>query len=213
MDLVKLAKEIATEKHSGQYRKPKSTKQKAAVNFGHDLKMDIEVPCESEPYINHPYRVVDQLCILFLKEHNKNLESQVKTRVNILPSSYYYTGVPATIFFATGYLHDVIEDCSVARGELMRSFFLEAAKEASGNGKQYIQDLTDWSLVLDSVELLTKKKENPRYSYVDYLKRIKEDKVAKLVKLADLTDNMSDLDKKSSLYEKYDLSRAFLLLE
>lgn len=79
---------------------------------------------------------------------------------------------------ATAYLHDVIEDTSVTEGQL---------REAG------IPDE-----VISAVTILTKQ---AGQDYFDYLKQVKQNKIARVVKIADLTHN-SDLARLSSISQQ-----------
>ena len=72
---------------------------------------------------------------------------------------------------AAAWLHDVVEDCSVSPADL----------RAAGFDQE----------VVDAVEVLTHRKNEPR---VDYYARVKTNPVALIVKRADVKDNMSRLD-------------------
>lgn len=79
------------------------------------------------------------------------------------------------------YLHDILEDSPVIEEDLQKKFSNE---------------------IVESVKVLTRKKNEP-YSY--YLERVKANKWATIVKLADLRHN-SDLDRISNPTER-DLKR------
>jgi (p)ppGpp synthase/HD superfamily hydrolase len=187
MNITTLAFEIANTQHKGQFRKDNIT-----------------------PYIEHPHQVVNILTRHLTSEWNQReaaLDPKWQEK-NILglPLHFMYVGVTAAEYIATGWLHDVIEDCDITKENLINSF-LQFAREGEDKTREEIITFTiKWFNVIDAVELLSKK---PGQNYISYLKGIKDNQLAKLVKLADLKHNMSDL-KPGNLLEKYQISEWFL---
>lgn len=91
---------------------------------------------------------------------------------------YVASLVPTEKEKAVALLHDVIEDSSVTKEELL----------LSGIDSE----------VVEAVSILTK---HPNDSYQSYLERVKGNELARIVKLADLTHN-SDLSRLKDITEK-----------
>lgn len=195
MDIVKLARDIATEAHKGQYRR------KGKNSDG-----------DKVPYITHPERVVRLINDTLLTIYNRNCKES-KDQRSILPDVFVYAGYHNSVFLATGWLHDVLEDTKVTVAYLRSKFYACYADYCMSHWQpsetDQISTVGKWNMVIHSVELLTKHNDQ-NYNYVTYLEKIAANPVTKLGKLADVNDNMSDLDRQSSLYEKYELTRAYL---
>ncbi len=86
---------------------------------------------------------------------------------------------------ATAWLHDVVEDTITTLDDLRK------------------QGVSKY--VIEAVDAITKRDGE---EYLDYLIRVKGNKIARVVKIEDIKNNMSDLDKKKkkSMYEKYTLA-------
>lgn len=86
---------------------------------------------------------------------------------------------------ATAWLHDVVEDTAITFHDL---------DEAGVHPE-----------IIAAVDAITKRDGE---SYLEYLLRVKGNKIARTVKIQDIKNNMSDLDrkKKKSMYEKYQLA-------
>ena len=87
---------------------------------------------------------------------------------------------------AASWLHDVIEDTDITREDLSICGIPEK--------------------VIKTVESLTRKKNE---NYLDFILRIKQDKMAISIKLADLEDNMMSLEE-GSLKDKYRMAKWIL---
>lgn len=204
MEISGFAKEIAELYHKGQIRKNLKAGQ---VKFKNGTTIPVEGIEEPEPYVHHPIRVVGILHQFFVNEHNKTQPGG--KQYSILTSAYHYEDISSEVYFAAGYLHDVLEDCATASElKLTRLFYEELSKSHNlGEAEEQVKTINQWHRALKAVLLLTKQH---RQSYVTYLMKIKKDPVAKLVKLADLADNMSDLEVGCSLYQKYELTKFVL---
>jgi (p)ppGpp synthase/HD superfamily hydrolase len=87
------------------------------------------------------------------------------------------------------WLHDVLEDTKLTKADLV----------SQGIPKE----------LCETIDLLTRKKDQ---SYLDYILRIKDDAFAKVVKIVDLKDNLWDI-KDGSLKDKYLLALYILRQE
>ena len=187
MNITTLAYDIAYAQHKGQFRKDNIT-----------------------PYIEHPRQVVNILTKHLVSEWNQHEASydtkwQQKNEL-ALPLDFLYKSFSVAEYIATGWLHDVVEDCNVTEENLINSFLQFAQEDKNKTRETLFVNTSKWFNVIDAVELLSKKEGQ---NYISYLKGIKDNQLAKLVKLADLKHNMSDL-KPGSLLEKYQISEWFL---
>lgn len=83
-------------------------------------------------------------------------------------------------------LHDIVEDTNMSIFHLADIFHTN-------------DDLLFNSTIISSINQLTKKKEE---SYLNYISRVKKNKLAKEIKIEDLKHNLSDINK-GNLKEKY----------
>lgn len=206
MDIVKFARQLAEEFHKGQTRK---TLPPGQVRFKSGQVIPVKGIEEPEPYFNHPQRVTQILYQFFITESNKT--KPAGKQYSTLQGPFYYADINHEVYLAAGYLHDVLEDCSnVSDNDLIKLFYKElGTTHCIGGIEDQMKLIVDWHKVVKAVVLLTKAK-GQTFSYVNYLMGIKKDPVAKLVKLADLQDNMSDLERGCSLYQKYELTKFVL---
>jgi (p)ppGpp synthase/HD superfamily hydrolase len=94
------------------------------------------------------------------------------------------------IVIAVAWLHDVLEDTETS-----------------------IQDLVREGFDTSTVNALVAITRMPNESYLDFILRVRRNKIARLVKIADIRHNLSDLDEyryKKQLKEKYELAMFIL---
>lgn len=195
MDIVKLAQEIAHKAHEGQFRK------------------EFSAPFKKIPYIVHPRDVADLVFGYFMElsakgEVNKFVPPERKHpyRINGFPQ---HKGIAVEVYYATAWLHDVVEDCGLTTQDLMVTFLEALKQEVVHNNIEGLTSLIkQWNQVLTAVARLSKPK--GMTDYVHYLATILEDPVSRVVKVFDLQDNMKDLPAGSSQLHKYQLSHWFL---
>lgn len=120
--------------------------------------------------------------------HPKAVANLVEKYIPVINNHY-----DPDLYKAAAWLHDVIEDTSITREDLISK----------------LSQFEDHMIVIDAVVLLSKIKGQ---NYVEYLANIRDNLIARAVKLADLEHNMSDL-KPCNLLDKYNLSVWFLKLE
>ena len=112
-------------------------------------------------------------------------------RVGTLAGISGKTAVETSRLIAIGLLHDILEDTELTEVDLRR--------------------LHPDPVVCDTVVILTRKKDE---TYAEYIKRVKQDRLATIVKLADLEDHLHSTSRfvlLASLSKRYQKARQTLL--
>ena len=163
-------------------RKKKVSKKEAAEND----KIREQVKKEFPP-VNDLAALTAKASTVALHAHGsqKRKNGELYFKAHVEPVAVACSIYPEDVVVA--YLHDVVEDTHVTLDKLKTLFPV-------------------W--VTDSVDAITKQEDE---SYLAYLTRVSSNLIARRVKLQDLLHNMSDLDKTSHQFAKYQLAYHLLI--